>query len=124
MGYYVQFETKKICLKKEIPEWLIDFLNDADIRKVENPEHPLFKTDRWSNLFCLHSHEKPYYFGKGKNGYYELYLYCEINYGWDEIRLFADWITPFVAGHKNKEYIGYLQGEDRDSRENIYIERK
>jgi len=123
MGYYVKFESKKICLRKDIPEWLIQFFLDTDVSKVENPDHALFKTDRCSSLFCNHSVIRPYLFRKGNNGYYELSLYCEIKYGWDEIRAFADWITPFVAGHKKKEYIGWMQGEGRNYRENIYIER-
>lgn len=46
-----------------------------------------------------------------------------MNYDLEVIEKFAEWITPYVTGHKPKEYIGRWNGEDDRLSTNLYIER-
>lgn len=127
MGYYVRFETKKICLRRDIPIEVRDFLENhihGDM-SYPNPDHKLFhSTSRWHSLFSKFEGLDSSYIHLRDDGYIELYINCDINYGYDEIELFVDWITPFIAGHKPKEYVGWYQGEGQDRKHNVYIERK
>jgi hypothetical protein len=127
MGCYVEFTSKEIKLRKDTPVEIIEFIdtlvnkNDCDI--IPPTTHKFFTLERWDSLFYPHAFvDKKTYF-KHENGYWILFIGCEINYGWEEIREFAKWITPYVSGHKPKEFIGLLKGEDRDDLENIYIDR-
>ncbi len=122
MGYYIQFISKELKLRSDIPKDLIYFLHDCINRdKFEIKfEHGLFLLERWQNLFMASGHlkEKTYFRGNDK-----LRIACVINYGRQEILEFARWITPYVAGHKPKEYIGELIGEERTDRDNVYLNR-
>jgi hypothetical protein len=129
MGHYYEFKTKEIRLKKDTPEHIINFLQKILISKdwhdTEPPEkHDLFDLPRWEVLFSKSAfHEDGPYFKK-VGDYWRLYLHCEINYGYRECEEFANWIGPYVAGHKPKEWIGWYKGEDsRQFRNDLYIKK-
>lgn len=107
MGHYVEIKTKRIVLRKDLPENIVAFIKKAmDVYDYDEhdwiPEHNLFTLRRWESLFYPNCDlEKPY-FNRLDNGYYELFINADINYGYDECREFADWISPYVAGRKRK----------------------
>jgi hypothetical protein len=141
MGNYTQFHAK-IPLKKDTPDevvlLLMHAIYDPDFHTVyinakNNIEsaHPIllpdckfFTLERWEGVF-MHSafHDEGPKFLRTNSGYYELELHCEINYGYEEVRCFIEWITPWVAGRKKKQYIGWWKNENMDFRCNEYIER-
>ena len=130
MGHYVEIKTKRIVLRKDLPENIVSFIKKAmDVNCVDDhdwlPDHKLFSLNRWDRLFYPHQDfEKPY-FNRLENGYYELFLNADINYGYEECWEFADWISPYVAGRKKKEYIGWYKGESWENpRTNLYVERE
>jgi hypothetical protein len=126
MGYYFYFKTKEIAIRKDAPQNIIDFLNERINNKNYDypaPEHPLFKLERWDSLFGHWDWLNPPSF-VFKDGYWRLSLECEVKYGWEEIQAFSDWITPYVAGRKKNEYIGWYKGESHEiGRINLYIKR-
>lgn len=90
---------------------------------VTVPDHPLFKEERWENLFMHSAWHSPPRFIRVKSGYYVLELHCEINYGVGEVKEFCKWIAPYVAGRKKKQYIGWWKPEDFRDKINEYVER-
>jgi hypothetical protein len=130
VGYYTTIKTKPIILRKDLPEEIVNFIHNEIYGEAYNenawhPEHKLFTLKRWTVLFAHCSgNEPPPYFKKLPNGYYELFLHADINYGFEECQEFAKWITPYVAGRKKNEYIGWCKGEDYDSPVvNLYVQR-
>lgn len=123
MSYYIEFKTKHLKLRRNIPEDLIKFLDSMVNDKSHDPwkaggydDHELFKQERWVNLFRaspfyeFHENYQPPIF-VNIQGYWRLFIWTEINHGFDEIQLFAKWIKPFLVSHKPKDYIGWFRGE-------------
>lgn len=127
MGFNYTIKTKAIRLKHDIPLGVVNFLSDCLDRKYPEPfdRHNFFKTERWRSIFGhfgFNWYEKPY-FKKLTNGCYEIFLHADIKYGYEEIEQFALWITPYVCGHKPKEYIGYYINDISHVPVNVYIDR-
>lgn len=139
MSVYTEFQTKEIRLRKDTPEILIEFIErcfkDNTWKAWEIAEgyrspifqHQLFREERWMRVFqdisfpdmtagYIHSHIQ------NRGNHYILFIWTDINYGIDEITQFIDWISPYVAGHKMREYIRWRRTEGTD-RLNLYIER-
>lgn len=126
MSYYFTIQTKEIILRKDTPKEVIDFINtlvNTKIYNIPTPDHKLFTLERWDTLFMSNYWVKEKTYFKNENGQWKLFVGCQINHGREEIYEFADWITPYVTGHKPKEFIGTIKGEDRSDRDNVYIER-
>lgn len=87
------------------------------------PPHPFFQTERWEGIFGHHYDIAPPYFIKTKGGYYKLSLGGNINYGHEEIREFIKWISPYVAGRKKRQYIGWYRNEEYWHRNYEHVER-
>ena len=126
MGFNYTIKTKAIRLKKNTPLDVVNFIRDCLDNNYPEPisDHSFFKTERWRSIFShmgFDWYEKPY-FNKLPNGSFELFLHADIKYGYEEIEQFADWITPYVCGHKPKEYIGSVKNDNLD-RYNLYIDR-
>jgi hypothetical protein len=126
MGSYTNFITKELKLKSETPESVIKLI-DSKVNKQFDfeeklPDHIFFTLERWDGMFDTYywCKEKPYFKHDGKN--WKLKIAVDINYGYQEIHEFAKWITPYVIGHKPKEFIGEAFGEER-TKYNIYLER-
>ena len=125
MGYYYQFKSKEIKLIKDTPKEIVGFL-DAFINQEDfdypTPSHPLFTLKRWSSVLGKWAwYDKPFtFFNKDK---LTLFIWCDVNYEREVIIEFVKWITPYVKGHKPKEYIGFIKGEDDREKTNLYIER-
>lgn len=134
MSFIYTFKTKEITLRKGVPLAVIQFLDEAINGKGKRwsdltpPSHPFFETERWMSVFGQWHwiDTDPHTYFKKRGAHHRLYIHCDINYCDEEIAQFADWITPFVAGHKPKEYIGWYKhdGSDYGERNNVYIERK
>lgn len=128
MGNYLELYVN-VKLIKELPQEVVDFLNEKIVLNnwvsdEAGLNHRLFKCQRWSSIFAHSGFHEPPEFYRFPNGYYKLILHGEINNGMDEVYLFKDWIYPYVAGRKSKQYIGYWDNETPEvPKENIYIER-
>lgn len=139
MSCYTEFQTKEIILRKDTPHEVIEFLercfNEDTWKAWEIAEgsgssvfaHEFFKQERWMRVFqeicfpdMLPNYLSPYL--KKKGNYWALFLWTDINYGIDEIEEFVKWITPYITGHKEREYIGWRRTETI-VKLNIYIER-
>jgi hypothetical protein len=128
MGYYYEFHFKAI-LKKETPNLVTEIINLHVNRKEwpeddSMPDHEFFTLRRWSRVFS-HSaflEEMQRFIPRAEN-YWLLELHTEINYGYEEIQQFVDWISPYVAGRKQKQYVGWYKGEDDRQRINLYVQR-
>lgn len=132
MGFYTDVHIK-VTLIKELPEDVFRFLNEFINNKnydVELPEHLLFSLQRGDNFFYesgLFGEPMPPIFRKDAKGYHYLELHASINHAYEELIQFTNWITPYVAGRKKKQYIGYWRDEafeKRDPDVNIYVNKQ
>lgn len=57
------------------------------------------------------------------NPFWHLTLHGDLNYGYEAINGFVEYITPYLSGHKPKQYIGWYKGEDQNERINLYATR-
>jgi len=54
---------------------------------------------------------------------WHLRLIGDLSHSYDAINGFVEYITPYLAGHKPKQYIGWYKGEDQNERINLYAIR-
>ncbi len=125
MGYYIKFISKELRLRKDTPQEVIDFINDCVNNHNFNVifNHKFFTLKNWDTIFMSNYWLKEETYFKNENEQWRLRVACDINYGRNEILQFTEWISPYVIGHKPKEYIGQLDGEDRGDKQNVYIQR-
>lgn len=57
------------------------------------------------------------------NPFWEITLRGDLNFGYDAINGFVEYITPYLAGHKPKQYIGWYKGENQNQRIELYALR-
>lgn len=122
MGLYLDFHFKA-TLVKDTPIDVIELISGAIILDddiINLPDHPFFKTERWSRIFVHHSDMPPPLFYQKLNKYYIIELHCCINYGFDEMQEFLNWIRPWICGRRKKEFIGWWKQEGMDMRVNEY----
>lgn len=137
MGTYSEFYFKA-RLRKDTPKQVIDFLDktinhkdiglpedtvfyhSSDVPKV-NIEHEFFECPRWEMLFLSNNWSPELIKGSTFKDYI-LEIHSEFKNYDGEIDKFIDWISPFIAGHKKKKYLGYEKGEWTNQRTNIYKE--
>jgi hypothetical protein len=117
-----------IKLRKDIPARYTNYIRRV-IEHVEYEpldDHPFFSTERWSHIFYTMGYDfyTPPYLNRMYSGYYELHLHADINYEDEEVIKFVDWISPFIAGHKKKTYLGYKIPDSAHQRTNIYWNRE
>lgn len=132
MGMYTEF-VMAVKLDRDTPKDVIDILKYMCDRRLEEPEnlpdHPLFKTKRWSALLCCDS---AYFVGE-TNSYirctdfykdlscrYLLMIRSDLKNYDSEIELFLDWITPYVVDPVD-ECAGYFRYEEFDDPTLIYF---
>lgn len=124
MGMYTEFKTKKLKLSKTTPPEIIQLLDNLINGDVDTsstlPDHKFFTLPRWDRLFHTHhDHEMPSFEKVGE--YWVLFLHADINHGLEEVEEFVDWVTPYVAGRKQKEFIGWSESEGVGGRINHYV---
>lgn len=129
MSYYTEFEFNAV-LKKNTPKEILDLLNRVvndyygwykEIRGHEHPsissvgdrpdfpiEHQFSKATRWNVVLT----------GEFNPIHRRLKLKTSINYGYEDIEDFLDWILPFISNRRNKRMIAWQRGED--IRERVY----
>ncbi len=143
MGHYTELYCN-IKLRRDTPKVVIDLLERVvckgdlgtdkclfDTSDVFKPEidHKFFKCDRWYMLLLSNNFDETkgssFFFSNPHrgNGYRVLSLNTEFKNYENEIECFIDWITPYVAGHKKKQYLGWWKSESMNNRINIYIHR-
>lgn len=144
MGCYTQFHAK-IPLRKDTPDDVvllimhavydpdfysacIDPRNDLDgPHPLILPEHEFFQQERWGNIFMRSNyyHETGARFTRSRSGYYDLEINCDINYGHVEVQCFLDWIKPWIAGRRKKQFLGYWRNDNMMGQDSVneYIER-
>jgi hypothetical protein len=139
MGYYTElkFDAK---LKQDTPENVLNILkrviNERDLghdkvlfntKDVFKPEldHPFFKCERWYMLFLSTNWNEEMRGGKfyEEKGRWIISLHTEFKDQDNEIDNFFEWINPFIAGRKKKQYVGYYRGEEEKRQTNLYVER-
>jgi hypothetical protein len=127
MSFIYRFKTKEITLRRGTPLAVLDFLdkwiNDSGASPTP-PSHPFFETKRWTQLLGKWEWNNPKTYFIKRGDHWRLFINSDINYGSEEIDQFTDWITPFVAGHKPREFIGGYKCDGLHRWENVYIERK
>jgi hypothetical protein len=76
-------------------------------RKYENISHPFFECTRWWHILCSKQ-------GNGNDGvfyknahYWTIDIFVDFKDYDNEIEKFLNWILPFIAGRKKKQYIGW-----------------
>ncbi len=128
MSFIYTFKTKELTLREDTPPDVIrmlhSYIHQWASEGFESP-HPLFRTKRWTALFSPSGFHEGYPKFEKRGKYMRLTIHCDINYGSEEIEQFALWITPFLAGHKPREYIGWYRHDNSayGERNNVYIER-
>lgn len=137
MSTYTNFKCK-IHLRSDTPEEVVSLIDktvkgDIGVDKVifhssdvpdSSIDHIFFQCERWYFLFLSTnwgSTEGAKFYRSGNHWVLELDTEFK-NYD-DEIEKFVDWITPYVAGRKKKQYIGNYRVEYSDHPINLYIER-
>jgi len=129
MGIYTEFHFN-VELKPNTPSGVIDILNYMLGNTKEQPQlttHPLFKTERWKFMLIMDS----YYFpadthstlrfdGIGKC--YYLCIRCNLKNYDNEIDLFVEWITPYLAEPKGA-FLGFKRHEENNEPTLIYKEK-
>jgi hypothetical protein len=100
---------------------VLQFMMQRNLMKdpgFKPPDHPLFKTDRWSFMFHCGSE----YFNKDTDSFlvydifndkFNLHLDFNIKNYNNEIYHFIDWIDPYVIASPG-DYLGYFQYEEDD----------
>lgn len=139
MGYYTEFKFKA-KLRNDTPDEVISLLKrvliDGDLgigdkvvffhEDVFKPDidHEFFKCTRWEALFLSKNWDEEMQGGKMYfNKCWVIDIHTEFKNYDNEIDKFIDWISPFVAGRKKKQYVGYYRGEDLNFQVNLYINR-
>lgn len=127
MGMYT--ELVMACeIKKSTPTYITVVLagmcDGDDISPEIIPEHPLFKTERWSSMLTTDS---AYFSGDTHSECtwdefsekYGLTIRCNLkNYG-GEIEHFVDWLRPYIDA-PDGEFLGYSRCEEDDHPTLIY----
>lgn len=119
MGMYTRF-VLNVALRKETPDQVIKIIQqmlwDDQIPAAEGLEDPIFKTDRAAWMLQCSS----YYHDNIRNSKFE---FDEISSQWklstvsdlknyeNEIKLFCDWIAPYV---ETKDFAGYSRYEESE----------
>jgi hypothetical protein len=122
-----------IELKKDVPSQVIKVLSymvgENGVEPANLPNHPLFKTPRWS--FMLNSDS--YYFDGITHSeleednlfpdhpYYYLSVRCNLKNYDEEIEKFIDWITAFT---ESSGFVGYKRYEEDEEPTLIYIRKE
>ena len=121
----VPYALKDIYIKK-ICEAVTDYSDNFwDIKRAKDifswysgKSYPIIQpiwTDDWKKFKTDPDNYNPIW---------QLSLYGDLNHGYDAINGFVDYITPYIAGHKPKQYIGWYKGEDQNERINLYAKKK
>lgn len=71
----------------------------------------------WTNWFKFKDDPNNY------KPFWQITLRGDLNYGYEAINGFVEYITPYLAGHKPKQYIGWCKGEDQNQRIELYAIR-
>lgn len=129
MGMYTQL-VMGVTLSKNTPEYVIDILKymldlDEMELKVELPDHPLFKTERWRAMLVSGS---AYFDGHTDSslimnecyGEYSLNVRTNLKNYDSEIELFLHFIEPWLY---SEGFLGYIHYEEDDCPKLIFHER-
>lgn len=130
MGMYTELHFN-VELKKGVPSDVLAILRlmlGEIKRKLDLPDHPLFKTDRWKIMFQCDS----YYF---KADTHSTLRYDEISETWllcircnvknynDEIEKFVDWILPYCDTYAG-DFLGFSRYEETEQPTLIHAPNK
>lgn len=123
MGMYTELNIG-VNLRSDMPENIVNVLKYMlnDIDKVEPPDHPLFRTKRWHMMLVCDSY---YFDGRTDssmmidriNHEYRLNVRCNFKNYDDEIKLFLDFIQPYL---ETDGFLGYMRYEEYDDPTLIY----
>jgi len=119
-------------LKKDTPKEVIEILDymasNTDKEPEKLPEHNFFKCSRWKWLFTMDScyfdadTHSTFRYDIVLNGHYLTITSNLKNYD-NEIKLFVDWISPYLAKN-NGDFLGYSRYEENEEPTLIYYQAK
>jgi hypothetical protein len=131
MGMYTEL-VLKCRVRDTTPDGIKEVLRHMFGNNVEPetlPEHPFFKSPRWSLLGkCSSYYHHPEALSgifESSNDWGDMYIFSRSdlkNYD-NEIALFVDWITPYVDGY-GKACIGWEWYEEDEAPTLIFVEVK
>lgn len=130
MGMYTELNLG-VRFRKDTPQNIIDILKymlsefPMEYNKPQLPDHPLFKTDRWT--FMLNS-ESYYFDGHTDSSIqyddicdsYFLNVRCNLKNYKREIEHFLNFIQPYLY---TDGFLGYMRYEEEDDPTLIYNEK-
>lgn len=105
---------------------IIAYGEDATV----NIDHPLFQTERWTNLgrgtsYYFPEHAESFVRHHGAYKYYDVFLSADLKNYHSEIELFFDWINPYVDALPG-EFLGYslYEGNDPETAPTPYFKKE
>jgi len=128
MGMYTEFIFGAM-LKKDTPDEVIEILKSmsglSEIYPEQLPDHALFKSDRWRALMTCCSAYFPVssYAQMYKDEFFDCWVLSSRanlkDYG-SEIKLFCDWIKPYIKDGSGYNDIYGISIYEEDSTPTIY----
>lgn len=125
MGMYTKLQCNLMLKKdKKLYEILQNLLGEKDTLDLSTINHDFFKTERCSYMLKCCSY---YFTGTNntkliENEYqYILHIDCDFKNYNNEIDLFLDWISQYLDGHLNYEFVGYYRYEEDENPILLYI---
>ena len=124
----VQLNNQKLDEDKfvlPILSYMVDGAVKGDLTVAESdmPDHPLFKTRRWSYMLQCDSFYFPHtvYTSLVHRGEDDIILNirCDLKDYDDEIKKFLDWIYPYT---ETRGFIGYTRYEEDDDPTLVYFD--
>lgn len=117
MGMYTEL-LLKVEVKDGLPEEVEDVLNFLFNREDHSypavlPDHKFFRAPRWPAIGSCSSHYHIPWSNSMYSGHYIFSRSDLKNYD-DEIELFLDWVTPYLATYKGVCY-GWTWYEEEDA---------
>lgn len=125
MGMYTELNIG-VAFKKDTPNNVINILkymlSEDETVQYELPDHPLFRTARWSIMLVCDSY---YFDGQTDSSLryddiseqYYLNVRCNLKDYDDEIKKFMDFIQPYLD---TRGFLGYTRYEEDDDPTLIY----
>lgn len=113
----------KETLPEEVKDVLMQMTSQANCEPTALPAHKFFKTQKWKKMLVADSH---YFAGRAYSlltyddfsKVYSLSIRCNLKNYDNEIELFLDWLSPYIA---TSGFLGYILLEGADDPELIYF---
>lgn len=130
MGRYHQAHLK-ITLRKDVQPFIINLITASVNNDVETlalftlPEHDFFKRNDWQRLLGGKFYFNDLFplitkFHVNQQGCHVLEIHVDLNYGYQSIMDFCNWVLPYCAGRRKKTYLGWMKSDESFDREYLH----